>query len=58
MDGLRPGEITRHFFTCPHCDYSADLETHRCMRCGAEVKFILWGAPTIPVSPELVMVSR
>lgn len=53
------GPISRHYFVCPFClEASANLDTHKCSKCGAEVVKILWSKPFWDISPELVMVGR
>lgn len=58
MDDLTAGVVEAHFLHCPHCHGYADLETHCCSSCGAEAITVVWGPPTLAVSPELTMVSR
>lgn len=59
---LIEGPISRHYFVCPFClEASANLDTHACSSCGAQVTKILWTKPNRgrqDISPELVMVGR
>jgi hypothetical protein len=55
---LKTGFVERHYLLCPFCNYRTDLETHRCMGCGALAVSILWDGDPRTVSPELVMVGR
>jgi len=48
------GIVERHYLKCPYCGSRADLETHRCMTCGAEAIYIMWKHD----SPELALISR
>lgn len=50
------GIVEAHYLLCPYCGDRADLESHRCMGCGALADHVAWDARD--VSSEMAMVMR